>query len=169
PELSCSARRVSKDYTTMVAHVKRVKRVKSTRWPLFAAIVTTAIIVGITRHFVIELQSESIQPSAQVVRSGLASVLIFIVGGVPAALVSEAIMLRTKPNGQKSLLECLLYAVAGNLVSFLCGSLLLYFLIWDLAGRMLVLGALATLGTIAVSIALWSGQAGEAGQISDAD
>lgn len=135
----------------------RLKRSVSINWLLLAAIVATSIIVGIARYYVIDLHSESIQPSAQVVRSVVASILLFVVGGMPAALVSVALMRRLRPNQAKSILECLHYALAGNLVSFLGGFLLSYFLIWDLAQRMLLLGALATLGTLAIWMALCVG------------
>lgn len=134
-------------------------RSTSTRWFLLAAVVATSVIVGVARHIMIDLQSESIQPSAQVVRSVVASILVFVVGGAPAAVLSGALMRRVKPRSARSMLRCLRYAVAGNLVSLLGGFLVLYFLIWDLAQRMLVLGGLATLGTFAIWVALWVGEA----------
>ncbi|MGN7950576.1 hypothetical protein ACTJKH_17680 [Microbacterium sp. 22215] len=122
-------------------------------WILVIAVVLTSITIAAVRFAWVDAQSISIQPPSQMLWGLVGTSLVFIIGGLPGAFVTNALASRERGEVVPFAAH-LRFAFAGNAVSFLGGLVLLYFLIWEVDQRLLVLGGLAVMGTTTFLIAL---------------
>lgn len=122
-------------------------------WILVIAVVVTSIAIAAARFAWVEVQTISVQPLPQMLWGLFGTSLVFIIGGLPGAFVTNALASRERGTNIPLTVHLRL-ALAGNAVSFLGGLVLLYFLIWQVDQRLLVLGGLVVMGTATFLIAL---------------